>query len=315
MNNLCLTVFNNVKRLPLLCLRMLSVAALSVLIGCGGSSSQFISEPTPWQKLRASWIWDTAQAFQQQRDIFDFAKRQHLGKFFLQIDPDIDAEQYVLFIEQAQRHGIDVYALDGSPVWVDTQPQDFEAFVDWFINFQTLYPLFSGIHADIEPHVLPIWATDHPRLLENYFSQVSQLRSIVDQFNLRLELDIPFWFDDQSFDNALGEGLAAQWLINKADSVTLMAYRNRAQDVIPLVKNELDYANSIGKEVRIALETAESHEGDFLSFYCHTRAELNNAIDVLEDHFLSEPSYEGIAVHSIHSWMAMETTLTTNCQR
>lgn len=67
-------------------------------------------------------------------------------------------------------------------------------------------------------------------------------------FNLPLQLDIPFWYDEISYDTKYGNGILSEWLIDHSDGVTIMAYRDNSQEIIKIAKNEIEYAKQMNKK-------------------------------------------------------------------
>lgn len=272
------------------------------IFGLFGGAEQQMNKPI------ATWIWHTAEAFEQQEDYLQFAKTQQVGKIHLQIDPSIEPQHYIDFVEQANAQQIEVYALGGSPSWT-TDRTDFDSFLAWVTNFQQTTGLFAGIHADIEPYLLDNWHSDDQQaLIAQFFERIETLSLIATEQNFQLEIDIPFWFDEIHYNNQFGRGIVSEWLIDHTDHITIMAYRNKVQGkngVNQLVKQEMHYAKKQQKTVTIAVETVPSDEGDDVSFYGHTERHLQVEIRKITRYWKNNEALSAIGIHSMHSWMTL----------
>jgi len=119
---------------------------------------------------------------------------------------------------------------------------------------------FSGVHLDIEPYLLPSrspWYGQYLQLLQ-------KVRRLTVAAGLRLNVDIPFWFDDVCLPP--GPQTSGEWrrlselVIDLADRVTLMDYRTTvdgSNGLIALASDELRYAAVRQRQVMIGLEVAQ----------------------------------------------------------
>lgn len=151
------------------------------------------------------------------------------------------------------------------------------------------YP-FAGIHLDVEPYLLDARDNNQSRIVSQYQSLVSTTMSLAKKKSLKVYRDIPFWFD--SIDSPI-KGNLAKWMISKVSGVTIMAYRNTSDALLPLIKDEINYTNSAKKPITIGLETNKSSEGSQVSFYGMKVSELE---DVTSDILDKYPSVD-IAIH------------------
>ena len=126
------------------------------------------------------------------------------------------------------------------------------------------------------------------------------------QLNLPLEADMPFWFDEITYQNTFGSGLLAEWVIANTDGVTLMAYRDSAPMIIDIVKNEIAMAEKYGKQVVVGVETGVTGEGSSITFAEEGEAFMNGQLNKVAAHYSAYPSYEGIAIHHVGSWMTLK---------
>lgn len=97
----------------------------------------------------------------------------------------------------------------------------------------------------------------------------------------------------------------SKWMIEQHDHITLMAFRDRAEGaggIAAIVQDELRFANELGKEMIIAVEMKESHEGDYVSFHEEGKAEMRRQLDMLPGLLEEHSSYKGNAVHAYEYW-------------
>ncbi|AXI00136.1 amidase [Sporosarcina sp. PTS2304] len=260
------------------------------------------------EQPKATWLWHTSQIIEQPGELITFLDKNNVNTLYLQINTDLPIDVYQKFIQQAGSYGIEVHALDGAPHWTSKR-QPVENFFRWVEKYQSVSEKtaqFTGIHLDIEPYILPSWGSDNQKTIENFQQTIQYAEEEASMLGLHLGVDIAFWFDTSFYSNSFGEGVLSEWLIDHSDSVSVMAYRNKAKGrngIIALSQNEVDYARSVGKDIRIAAETSKTAEGDHLTFFGKKNAYMNNHLREVEGAFNHSDHFKGIAIHSLESWM------------
>lgn len=209
-------------------------------------------------------------------------------------------EKTSLFINSANKLGIDVFWLQGEYQWLDDATPLFNK-IEKYRKYQNDYPnsKFSGIHLDIEPH-------QNPEFENNREDLILKLVGLADVLNknyvdISFDYDIPFWLEDViTYNNVSGQ--AYKHIIDIADRVFVMSYRDTADSIIDIASDELDYAQSIGKKIILSVECS-SAEGDKVSFAEEGRAvlkdELSKIKQVLNDKV-------GVSIHHIKSFYDMK---------
>ena len=76
--------------------------------------------------------------------------------------------------------------------------------------------------------------------------------------------DIPCWLDDEITLNGVTRP-AYEFIIDNADRVTLMSYRDSCEGILSFAEDEIGYALSAGKVLDLGVETGE--EEDIVTFY------------------------------------------------
>lgn len=289
---------------PLVAL-LASASILTVQVGLAGKpASQHGS-------TKATWLWEAERLAdaRSRTEIVQFAKSEHVGRIFVQIDTDADVSDYRQFIRSAAEAGIRVHALAGAPDWVLPQRRHVMAeTVEWVRAYNRSaegVERFDGIQIDVEPYLLDEWKQEQTRIAADWVETVKQFRQLVDNAGgLLAGAALPFWLDEL---RSPGRSVTmAETIMSELDEVALMTYRNRADSVIGLADKELGIGNRIGTKVFVGVETNRTDEGEHVSFYGAESSELNRQMAEIEEKLRNHRSYAGIAVHDYTGWSKME---------
>lgn len=260
-------------------------------------------------ETKATWLWNPWMIYNDEAGTLAFLESKEVNKVYVQIDADIPISIYQRFIEKARAAGMAIYALDGAPDWV--APKGYVQ-QDQMMSWLSLYQKgsgpaqkFSGVHLDVEPYLYSGWNTNRAATVKSYQALLTKAKSSTAELNLPIEADLPFWFDEISYKNTYGKGVLAEWVIANTHSVTLMAYRDSAALITELVKNEIAYGEKYGKPVVVGVETGETDEGDFISFYEEGEAFMNVELAKISAHYTGAKGFGGIAIHHVDSWKTM----------
>lgn len=209
-------------------------------------------------------------------------------------------EETSSFISSANKLGIKVYLLQGEYEWLDDSSSLFEK-IEKYRKYQTDYPdsKFSGIHLDIEPHQNPEFKNRREDLILKLIELANLLKTTYS--DITFDYDIPFWLDDNIIYNSSSRP-AYQHMIDIADRVFVMSYRDSSDSIISVASDELNYAKAINKTLILSVECS-SDEGDKVSFAEEGRAVLKNELTKIKQMFNSDV---GISIHHIKSWYDMK---------
>ncbi len=259
------------------------------------------------QSSFSTWIWNTSTIKKNPAQLVQTMKDKQIDRVYLQINRDIPFQAYQQFIKNAESADIAVYALDGNRTWATSGQTEYEIFWDWCARYQQQVPeeeRFSGIHLDVEPYLLPDWGENQRNIVKQYEEMVNDAASRAHSLNVPLGVDLPFWFDE--IDSVNNESLAAS-LIQAADEVTIMAYRNIAEGangLIQLTKTERQLGNEFSTPIEIGLETMPSKEGKYVSFAnkgeAYMMEEINKMRQAMPDESLR------FSIHHFDSWVKMK---------
>ncbi|MGE7687587.1 amidase [Lysinibacillus sp. NPDC097214] len=259
---------------------------------------------------KATWLWDTTKIVEDESGVLSFLEDKQVKKLYLQINSDIASNDYKSFIDKATSKGIKVYALDGSASWVSAEGYNMQdQLFDWLHTYNenaAATERFSGVHLDVEPYLNSGWSSNQVKTIESYQELLTRAKGDTDRLQLPLEVDMPFWFDEVSYNNQFGQGLLADWVIDQVESVSIMAYRDAAKDIIKIVEHEIDYAKKVNKSIVIGVETGASDEGDNITFYDDGEAYMNKQLAQVHKQYANKTSYNGFAIHHVDSWMNMK---------
>lgn len=222
-----------------------------------------------------------------------------INEVYLQIDQTISSKTYQSFIKQCLNKDIHIYALDGSANRT-LDKNAAKSLINWVATYNKKNPKYSfeGIHLDVEPYLLSWWESNQAKTILAYQTVVTTTKNLASKKWLTLTMDIPFWFDEITYKNKFGRWNLGKWIIKKTDWIAIMAYRDTANAILPLIKNEYMYAKKYKKTLIIWLETNPSSEWENVTFYeeCVTilHQEINTLLDTYWGLHIALHDYEGI---------------------
>lgn len=264
-------------------------------------------------KQNSTWLWNTNEIVTNPDKILNFLSTNNIKDLYLQINYSLKADTYKRFIKKASMKNISVHALDGSSSWVFNDGINKQkAFFDWVISYQRISASnekFKGIHLDIEPYLTLEYKINRDKTLENYQNLLLNAVNNSKSLSLPLAIDIPFWFDGVSYTNKYGTGLVADWIIKNVKNVVIMAYRDSAtgnNGIINLVSKELTLGKKYNTNVTIAVETIQSSEGKYISFYEEGHNYMKSELDKVYVQYSGNSIFNGFAIHNVSSWMVLK---------
>lgn len=244
--------------------------------------------PEPVKSVFAVWWWDN----RLDETYLKFACEQGVNEIYYYASSFSD--RISDFIRAASANGIKVYWLAGKYEWIEDYAS-LKAKLDEFKSFQNASEYkFAGIHFDIEPHQHPEFDARRAELITKFVELTFAVKRDYPEFEVAY--DIPCWLDDEITLNGVTRP-AYEFIIDNADRVTLMSYRDSAEGVLSFAEDEINYALSIKKTLNLGVETGE--EEDIVTFYEEGAAYMREQLDLLSE---TAPAGFGIAVHHIRSW-------------
>lgn len=238
----------------------------------------------------AVWWWND----ELDNSYIDFASQNNINQIYY-CNSSFE-ETTAQFIMQAKNKNIKVFWLAGEYQWLEDN-SNLILKINNYINFNSQFPnsKFCGIHLDIEPHQHPDFKTNRSQLIFNLINLANTLKLRFPKINFNY--DIPFWLDDElTFNNQTKPAYAH--LIDIADQITIMSYRDTAQKIYDVSSQEIAYAKSINKTLVLGVET-KSNEGDNVSFMEEGKQIMQTELNILKEML---PQNFGICIHHIKSW-------------
>ncbi|CAH1224025.1 hypothetical protein PAECIP111891_05605 [Paenibacillus allorhizoplanae] len=260
---------------------------------------------------RSTWIWDSKLIETDGDSILAFAAKQKLTAIYLRYEKTYPAQDvYRNFIRRANEQGIKVEALAGQSDWIY---EDKHIYIKQWIAAVTQYNAsvgaierFQGFHFDIEPYTLGLWKTNQTWVLERWMATIRFIESEVTNTDrsMTMAFDIPFWINTLTVPGSSYSFSA--WLLEKADSVVIMAYRNKAlgsNGIIAVAKSIILEAATLKKQAVIAVDTLSSKEADYTTFYKSNSSLMESELKQVKESLSPYPSYIGIAIHDYVRWI------------
>ena len=241
-----------------------------------------------------TWWWDKNLNIDE---YLDFAVSNNITEIYF-CDYSFSNNLKVL-LEKANNYSIKIYLLAGEKEWLNDR-SNLDNLINNYILFQNSneYKL-SGIHLDIEPHQFSDFALNRYDYLYKLIDLIKMNKELYNDINF--DYDIPFWLDDLISYNSINKE-AYKHIIDYADRVFIMSYRDEANKMLDVSIDEINYASSNNKILFLSAETY-SLEGDQVSYLEEGKEymyeELNKLRDLIPNNF-------GIAIHNIKSWMELK---------
>jgi len=307
------------------------ISVFVVLIGLYLSSTSFASGVP-----RSMWVWEshTRSALNdvnERERLLEFSVAKNINTLYLYADyyngggydgNDVTDNPglYQSFIADAHSRGLEVHALLGSkplqtweyilPPKSENEALDMITNVLDYNNISNPNETFDGFNVDIEPYILSDWWDEQPDYSLYYLDMLRAQKDLITASGQDMLFGpvIPRWYEDQVSLNVEWENETKNLLyhiIDLGDYITVMDYRNTVSIIIDDAEDELMYAESVGKDVVVGIETAYDGESSILSFYGYPEQEMEEALALAEDVFETYSSYDGIALHSYDSYYQM----------
>lgn len=197
--------------------------------------------------------------------------------------------------------GVAVEALGGERRWATSDRGGMLAFVRSARRYQRGAPpgaRLAGIHVDVEPYGLRAWDRHERRTQRDLVDSLRAARHAAGP--LPLAADIPFWFDGIR----LGPGSLAEATIAATDGVTIMAYRDSAEEVVAVARREVRIAGGLGRRATVGVETGD-YDPPSITFFEEGRAALAVALAAIDARLGARPGFGGTAVHHYGSLAAL----------
>ena len=292
---------------------------LGLLAACDGGGSTF-GPPDGDDTGRggtpslALWVWDTGIPGDAEAtsDLLAFADAHGVTTLFMSCDPvgygePGAVERYTDLVEAAHAAGADVLGMSGyswftvpCDAGLQGQPTCWDEGWDLYEVCAASGVGFDGIMDDSEPASTPdgSWSTDFEQRAAWHLAYLEGIRERIG--DLPLHHAIPAWYDERpalSLDGGATTDTFDAWIAGVVDVVGVMAYRDSAEAILPLVQTELARGPTW-----VGVETGPSEEGDQTTFADDGADALDAALAAMTAEIGGDPNLEGFMVHHYGSW-------------
>lgn len=239
------------------------------------------------------WWWNSELG----DEFLEFAAQNGVNEIYYD-DSALNSET---FIQKANAKGIKVFWLIGDVRWLRDSSGLFEKMQD-YLAYNATHPnaAYSGVHLDVEPVQDDNFDTDRELLFFNLISLASELKAKYP--DVHFSFDIHFWMDDEiTFNGETKPGYAH--MIDIADKIFVMSYRDSAEGMLSVAEEELEYAKAAGKPLVLGAETAETDEVETVTYFEEGKTFMNEQLSLVKQ---TLPQNFGISIHHIYSWFMLQ---------
>ena len=266
-----------------------------LFIGCIATIFLLLPEKNMFLKLNENigvWWWDKDS--EHVDEYLAYAKETGVDEIYY-CDYSMNEETYQ-FVKKAKEKNIKIYALWGECYWINDKT-GFDELIERYKEYNSLYAdaPFDGVHLDIEPHQLDEFHSSRNELMKRYVEFV--INVVKENPNIAFDFDVPAWAHDSVEINRSKKPVYAH-VMDNANRVFIMSYRDSAEAILELAKDELAYAKANNKTMAVCVEM-ESKEGEHVSFQQESKKILYDELKKLES--LIDQEYM-ISIHNMKTW-------------
>lgn len=278
-------------------------------------------------KSKGVYVWGFSEVIlkdnDEQKRFFELCKEEGIKTVFLSINKDwltdslpwYNSSNYTEFIKGAREseRNMQVHAMMGKWDWAK-DVSNAEPFVEAVLVYNSKNPTckFDGIHLDVEPgnHFN---STDE--FLKGYKDLITGIKTKFSYSGetiqgMSLSIDVACWWLTSQSCNEF-KGLIG---INDLDYITIMAYKDKAEDVEKLASEVVKVTQEKSKPFVISLETQEFpgifKDGEFIpdqsegvTFFEEGQYEFEQELEKLEKNYKDNNAelFKGFAIHLYQS--------------
>jgi hypothetical protein len=256
-----------------------------------------------------TWVWreETVRNASERQKLLEFARTKKVTELYVAIADDYEAPDGLAalgdLVRRAQASHIELFWVCGDPSWALSERHARAlSVIDWAIRVNTLLqkqslPAIRGLQYDVEPYLVPAWQASPGSVELQYASLLAKLRDATKSAGLELWLDVPFWFEERTFQDAsLG-----QLAVRSSDGIVIMAYRSTAAGIVDKATDLLRDPYARARSVVVAMETS-CREAPVTTLCGMTGAGLDSAMGEIGRRLRSFDAFAGLAVHPYEGW-------------
>lgn len=204
---------------------------------------------------RSAWAWEPSRWRDAPQRLLDEARGHRLDRLFVTVEIGdeglVDAARLATFVSDAHQAGIAVVAVEGDPGMSLAGGRGVAlarfAALSAYQHAATEAARLDGVQYDIEPYLLPAFASDPDAVFRGWAETLDALAAAKPPFPL--DLVLPFWLLDTP-----AAPLVMPAIARTAQRVTVMAYRTTAAEVMRAAEPLLAWGTVASLPVQVALE-------------------------------------------------------------
>lgn len=273
-----------------------------------GTASAAPSAAPAGRMQKGLWVWRAASVLDvsQRNAVLGFMANKGLNTVYIDARVPVLQNHYMLseFIRAANAREIQVELMFGKPEWALVEHHwEVLNLVDQAAEYVRRFPdaAPTAVHLDIEAHLVAQWQQQRNSVASQLLDLFAKVKSRLNAVSLPLAVDMPVWWDGFA---VVRDGVSRplhQWVIDAADRVVLMDYRDTEARIIADAESELRYASNRGKEIVVGVETM-CIPPELITFCEEGSANMEYILGRVDDQLPGHPSYRGYAVHHYEAY-------------
>lgn len=234
----------------------------------------------------ATWLWHPTADI---RGIVAFVTARKLREVCVAVPPSGVDDNVASLTTALRANGIAVSCLGGDPTWT----VDHDTALNWAFR-ATTDALFDGVHLDVEPCAHPRWPADARDMMSSYATLVEEMAEVAS-----LAVDLVPWLVKDHRE-------VTSHIVCQCDSVTMLAYRDRATGILAETNGMLALCGTVGTRCRIGVEPQPppSSIPTYRTFGDDGEAVMRRELSTVAEQ-VRQPLFDGFAVHHLGSWQTM----------
>ena len=286
------------------CVAALLLWTGALLPGCDGGATRAFT--------LSVWCWEheCVEDARVQASLLGFCRDHALASVYLQLSSEYERPTQFAALSalagSARDQDLALWWAAGRPEWVlpENRSEPLAAItnaaaINGKLTAAGQLPITSIIY-DVEPYLLDEWSDDPAKVIADYDALAAALHEQARGAGLELWLALPFWYETR----AAAEAPSVGSVLEHADGLVLMTYRNDAEDIEQASAPMVDSAQAQHVPVVIAVET-QCVSPSYTSFCSAGRSGLEWSLSELRARLDRKPTVLGFAVHEFSSWQAL----------
>jgi len=230
-----------------------------------------------------------------------------------------DDRKLRIVLKEFHAAGIEVYNLQGYHGWAaDDGLNSALDIMENLLRFNmegAENERFDGLILDVEPYVMGVfgeqtmhWKTDSPTIWKNYLHVLDRISDRISRYRSEtgdpfpLGEAIPDWYPVDPDD----AGISFRAVMDRMDYVWIMSYHDDWNVTSKAVRDELEYAEELGRPVVIGLcVISADHDGKFpddQTFHEEGLGALENAMTQLRNEFQDVSTFRELSIFVYDSY-------------